>query len=81
MKFDLMYHLTMSYEEIHRIPLEELRWYYEKLKQEKTDEAETENTKLELMVKAMTVSRGGGSPQSPYLDGGGRAPGGKPGRE
>jgi len=50
MKFDLMYYLRMSNEEIMQMSLAELFWYYERLKETKDKELEFEKIKLETML-------------------------------
>ena len=52
MKFDLMYHLGMCYEEIMRLDLAELQWYYQKLRETKEHENELEKLKLEALLLA-----------------------------
>lgn len=52
MKFDLMLHLNLGYEEIHRIPLEELHWHYERLKEHLKEEAELRKLELQIQMKA-----------------------------
>lgn len=58
MKFDLMLHLSLSYEELHRIPLEELHWYYERLMEHLKEEAEMKKLELEIHLRAAGVSTG-----------------------
>jgi hypothetical protein len=53
MKFDLMYYLGMSHDELMTLDLAELRWYHERLREVKAMEQEVEKVKLEATMAAM----------------------------
>lgn len=52
MKFDLMYYLGMRHNEIMRLDLAELRYYYGKLREVKEQELELEKMKMEASLAA-----------------------------
>jgi hypothetical protein len=52
MKFDLMYYLGMNHNEIMRLDLAELQYYYSKLREVKEQEFEIEKMKMEASLAA-----------------------------
>jgi len=56
MKFDLMYYLGMTHNEIMLLDLAELNWHYKKLIEVKANEAEVEKIKIEATLAALGVS-------------------------
>ena len=65
-KFDLMYYLKMSHQEIMTMDLAELRWHQNRLQQVLQAEMDLEKLKLDVLFLAATGTAPKGRKQTHY---------------